>query len=432
MVRSPISFRMVNQIPRTRAEWTAWAREAEQKSPGRFRVCVLALAAAVMVAHYAIDETGYHPEMSPWKSSVFWAGAWFYAVIPLLNWIVWQLVSSGRLKTLKAILVMAAVLCAGSVLAYCVPDMLRSIERMHLVKFDPTVEKWHWFGFRYYWRYWTPAVLVIGNIVLFLRWRRAVVAHASSLPVADKISAPLQSRGRLVLKAVTVTSAIAACGFTAFHLGLPRMPADGDIVSLARTTLVERHLRNDFDYLVHNTFSESQSLEPLLTHLKLADMQRRQFYSNLDGFVFQMYVLSPKIATLPLEEFKWRRQLWEHFYPRVRRESVPMEGAQIVVRLLRERVGIDPGYDYRVGVETIWTQQMTDETGFERIYVAALRSVGVASRIGESGQVELFDGNDWQMAPRPVATSFVPEQFPVPEGGLVNFRNSAGDDWPGD
>jgi hypothetical protein len=182
-------------------------------------------------------------------------------------------------------------------------------------------------------------------------------------------------------------------------------------------------LKNDFDYLLQHSIVAGRPLAPLLTHLELANLQRHQFYPNLDDRAFQAYVLSPEIARLPLEEANWRRALWEHFYPRTRRETDPIEGAKIVVRSLRERVGIDPSYRYRVGVETIWTQQMTDEIGFERIYVAALRSVGIAARLSDAGQAELLNGSQWQTAPRVLIASFDDKQFPVPKGGLVNFRN---------
>ncbi len=419
---------MPKQIPRTRAEWTAWAEAAEEKSPARFRCGVLALAAVVMVAHYTIDELGYHPERSLWSARAFWSGAWIYAAAPFVNWLVWRLLSGGRLKTLKPILVMVMVLCAGSVLALCVPQVLRSIEAMHLHRFDPSIEKWHWFTFRFYWRYWTSAVLVVGNLILLLRWRRGTTTRSYLQPVALKPSTPRRSSA--ILKALAVISAIAACGVTAFHLILPRVPANQDVVDLARKFLVEARLRNDFDYLILNSFSTDQPLAPLLTQLELADLQRFHFYSNLEDRTFQEYVLSPEIAPLPLDEVNWRRTLWENFYPRIRHETDPAQAAQIVVRFLRERVGIDPSYDYRVGVETIWTEQMTDEAGFERIYVAALRSVGIAARLNDTGQAELLEGKQWVPAPRALVYSFEEKPFPVPHGGLVNFRNWAGDDWP--
>ena len=66
-------------------------------------------------------------------------------------------------------------------------------------------------------------------------------------------------------------------------------------------------------------------------------------------------------------------------------------------------MGISADYSYRVGVETIWTQGMTDATGFERIYVAALRSVGIAAELGAQGQAKVWTGVDWQSAPRPLS-----------------------------
>jgi hypothetical protein len=182
-------------------------------------------------------------------------------------------------------------------------------------------------------------------------------------------------------------------------------------------------LKSDFDYLLQQSLADNRPLAPLLAHLELADLQRRQFYPKLDDETFRAYVLSPEIARLPLAEVDWRRALWEHFYPRIRREADPMSAAQIVVRSLRERVGIDPSYRYQVGVETIWTQQLTDEAGFERIYVAALRSVGIAARLNDAGQAELLHGNQWQPAPRLLIGSFEDKEFPVPRGGLVHFRN---------
>ena len=46
---------------------------------------------------------------------------------------------------------------------------------------------------------------------------------------------------------------------------------------------------------------------------------------------------------------------------------------------------------------------MTDMAGFERIYVAALRSVGIAAQLGAQGQAEVWTGAVWQVAPRPLS-----------------------------
>src|SRR2546430_2024876 len=196
---------MPKRIPRTRAEWTAWATGVEVKSPARFRFCVLALAAVLMTAHCAINELGYYPEKSLWKAGAFWSGAWIYAAAPFVIWSVWNLISIGRLKTLKPILVMATLLCTGSALAFCVPDMLRSVESLHLHRFDPSIEEWHWFTFRFYWRYWTPLVLTAGNLVLLQRW----MGMTSFSRCADH-KPSTGHRCDVLLKILAVTSATAA------------------------------------------------------------------------------------------------------------------------------------------------------------------------------------------------------------------------------
>src|SRR5215469_12923773 len=101
---------MMSRIPKSRAEWAAWAKEAEQKSSGKFQFYVLALAAVLMLAHYAIDELNYHPERSLWTAPAFWSGAWVYAALPFINWLVWKALAS-RLRTWKPILTMAVLAC---------------------------------------------------------------------------------------------------------------------------------------------------------------------------------------------------------------------------------------------------------------------------------------------------------------------------------
>lgn len=50
-------------------------------------------------------------------------------------------------------------------------------------------------------------------------------------------------------------------------------------------------------------------------------------------------------------------------------------------------------------VSEIWLRQITDEAGFQVIYVAALRSVGVPARLDANGRAEFYDGGKWQVAP---------------------------------
>jgi len=94
--------------------------------------------------------------------------------------------------------------------------------------------------------------------------------------------------------------------------------------------------------------------------------------------------------------------LWENFYPRIRREQSPEATAETVVRFLRERVTIVQETDFPTTVAEIWQRQIANERGFETVYVAALRSVGVPSRLSPQGHAEFWTGSAWQAAPRPL------------------------------
>ena len=55
-------------------------------------------------------------------------------------------------------------------------------------------------------------------------------------------------------------------------------------------------------------------------------------------------------------------------------------------------------------IADLWQRQLASEREFEALYVAALRSVGVPSRLGAQGRAELWTGSAWQPAPRPLLT----------------------------
>jgi transglutaminase-like putative cysteine protease len=117
-------------------------------------------------------------------------------------------------------------------------------------------------------------------------------------------------------------------------------------------------------------------------------------------------VLSAQIDPEADGELDWRRPLWENLYPRNRREQDPAAAAETVVRFLRERVSITQGSGLPTTVAEIWQRQIADARGFEAVYVAALRSVGVAARLGTNGHVEFWSGSSWQAAPRPLVEAW--------------------------
>ena len=77
------------------------------------------------------------------------------------------------------------------------------------------------------------------------------------------------------------------------------------------------------------------------------------------------------------------------------------EAVAIVVRHLRERVTISELPDLPREVPAIWLRQITDKSGFEIIYVAALRSVGIPARLGPDGRAEFWNADKWTTAPPP-------------------------------
>ena len=101
------------------------------------------------------------------------------------------------------------------------------------------------------------------------------------------------------------------------------------------------------------------------------------------------------------EQLDWRRFLWEEFYPRIRHESSPENAAKIVVRHLREYVTIAVIPNPPREVPEIWLKQITDRPGFDLIYVASLRSVGIPARLNSNHQAEIWDSKKWQIAPEP-------------------------------
>ena len=147
----------------------------------------------------------------------------------------------------------------------------------------------------------------------------------------------------------------------------------------------------------------------LLEHLRFARMQRQHFYASLEPSVYRQYLLSPIIGKALLTEVNWRRKLWEYFYPRVRDESDPKAAVLRLAQDLRERIRVSPGFKPASGADTIWIQQATDQAGFDLLYVAVLRSVGIAARLNEESQPELWADDKWQPAPKPPIAEIVEE-----------------------
>jgi hypothetical protein len=206
-----------------------------------------------------------------------------------------------------------------------------------------------------------------------------------------------------------------AVGVTSFYLFAPYLPVSDKTIAIARHHLILSKERADFDFLADKPIWQGQKLKAILDQAELANYNRELINWKLDEKIFRNYVLSPVIepsstSNLPLSNLNWRRPLWEAFYPRIRHENSPADAAQIVIRHLRERVTIADLSNPPHSVSAIWSRQITDEKGFQIIYVAALRSVGVPARLDANGQADFYDGNQWQIAPKPCVVTVSPER----------------------
>jgi hypothetical protein len=186
---------------------------------------------------------------------------------------------------------------------------------------------------------------------------------------------------------------------TIVYVGTPFLSVNHRTLAIARKCLVPPKEIKDFDFLSANPIWQGIKLKILLEHVDLANYNRQLVNWQLDDKIYQDYVLSPVLELST--NCHWRRPLWEEFYPLIRHESSPEDAAKIVGRHLRERVTIAAAQNRPYAVPEIWLRQVTDETGFEIVHVAALRSVGIPARLDSNGAAELFADGKWQPAPKP-------------------------------
>ena len=221
-----------------------------------------------------------------------------------------------------------------------------------------------------------------------------------------QLEGPALQRSEIVLRWLAAILGTWALIETSLHLLTPHFPVSDRTLAIARRILVQDKDRADFEALAGRPIWKDQKLRTLLDHVELAVYNRELINWRVAQTNYEENVLNPVITGKAGEQFNWRRQLWEEFYPRIRHESSPLDAAVIVVRHLRERVTVVAGPNLPHEVPDIWLRQLTDQTGFEIIYVAALRSVGVPARLDPQGQTELFAEGEWQAAPAPVVMAW--------------------------
>jgi predicted esterase len=245
------------------------------------------------------------------------------------------------------------------------------------------------------WLFWLPALFWL------VGWFVCSRSFKANLP--EKIKK--KSCGVTSLRCLAVLLAICALAETTIHMVPQYLAVTDNTLSIARRFLVQTKERADFEFLASQPIWRGQELGTLLDHVELAGYNREIINWQMDQKIYQNYVLSPTITGGGDEQLNWRRPLWEEFYPRIRHETSPEDAAKIVVRHLRERVTIATLSNLSHQAPDIWLKQITDETGFKIIYVAALRAVGVPARLDSNNHAEFWDGARWQNAPAPSVIS---------------------------
>ncbi len=270
------------------------------------------------------------------------------------------------------------------------------------------------------WPFWIPAALWLLAGWFSTRSRRRAEALSEkteirnpkteigmSLLTSAATAAKKLTRWEAALRWLAGVMVMVALGVTALHLIPPQLEITAGRLAFARKHLLAPKEPPDFAYLSTNTVWAGKKLKTLLEHVELANYNRELVNWKLDDDVYRHFVLSVQIDPLRDGDFHWRRRLWESFYPRIRKEDSPASAAEIIVRHLRARVTIVPGPHPVASIAEIWTRQITDESGFEAIYLAALRSAGVAARLDGRHHAEFWAGTEWKPAPRPMIGSLI-------------------------
>jgi len=186
-----------------------------------------------------------------------------------------------------------------------------------------------------------------------------------------------------------------------FYAVIPSLSINARSLAMTRRYFVKDNEKRDFDHLSADLGWQGKRIETLLEQVKLANYTRSIVAWELPEDVYWQFVLSPRISQHAQENWQWRRLLWEQFYPFIRKEKSTTDAALIVVSQLRGMVSIKQ-VSFPLAISQSLRKEVTNESGFESLYVATLRSVAIPARLGEHGHAEFWTGSSWQAAPRPL------------------------------
>jgi O-antigen ligase len=191
------------------------------------------------------------------------------------------------------------------------------------------------------------------------------------------------------------TFAALALGQTLVCVVTPFLSVSTGTLAIARKWLVPPTAINDLDILAADPTLRGKPLGTLLQHASLARYTRELVPWRLDDSIYRQYVLAPRIDPLYDGDVNWRRTLWDFYFPVIHKESDPSVAAVVTLRILRQQMS--NGHADPQALDNMWRQRLADPKGFAALSVAALRSVGIPTRLNSSGQAEMFSNGEWRV-----------------------------------
>lgn len=266
------------------------------------------------------------------------------------------------------------------------------------------------------------------SLVFWLLWEQARLMPASAAVAATNLDATAstpppaalrspsvtgrsQRRGSRILRGCAGATFFGALGLTGLHLFTTQFPTSERTLALARRFLLQPEERADFEFLAAQPIWAGQKLNHLLTHVQLAHYTRGLVNWKLDEPLYREFVLSPEIVRPAAAGHEaatglnWRRELWEYFYPRIRKANTLDEATTMITVRLERRMksgATSTGAAPRPLTE-IWRHPEQPLTSDESalLTVAAFRSAGIPARLNSTSAVEYWDGERWNESKKP-------------------------------
>jgi len=112
------------------------------------------------------------------------------------------------------------------------------------------------------------------------------------------------------------------------------------------------------------------------------------------------YVLSSFEDINGYRPSSWRRVLWREVYPRAHKSSGAINAADEIIAYVATRICVRPDVNQsgNYSILEIWERRHTDRLGLQLVSAAALRSVGIPTRLLPDGTLIFFARGQWRPA----------------------------------